>query len=267
MARRTKIVATIGPASDEPARLEALLRAGADVIRINLSHGVLDEHLDRLGARPRAWRPRSGGRSACSPTSRGRRSAPGRSRTAGSGSIAGRRRAPRARQRAEHARRRHRRLPDAARRPRSRRSRRDRRRRHHDARARASTTTAVVRRGGERAATRRAAPACTCRASASRCSRPTAQDLELAEAVAAAGVEYVALSFVRRAADVRALRAGRRRPRRHRRQDRDRRRRSGSWPRSPGVADARDGGARRPRHRLPARGRARTCRSTSSATA
>jgi len=47
--RRTKIVATIGPASDEPARLEALLRAGADVIRINLSHGRLEHHLDRLG--------------------------------------------------------------------------------------------------------------------------------------------------------------------------------------------------------------------------
>jgi pyruvate kinase len=46
--RRTKIVATIGPASDEPARLEALLRAGADVIRINLSHGRLEQHLDRL---------------------------------------------------------------------------------------------------------------------------------------------------------------------------------------------------------------------------
>jgi pyruvate kinase len=46
--RRTKIVATIGPATDEPARLEALLRAGADVIRINLSHGHVQQHLDRL---------------------------------------------------------------------------------------------------------------------------------------------------------------------------------------------------------------------------
>jgi pyruvate kinase len=48
MLRRTKIVATIGPASEEPARLEAMLRAGADVIRLNLSHGQLQEHLDRL---------------------------------------------------------------------------------------------------------------------------------------------------------------------------------------------------------------------------
>ncbi len=48
MLRRTKIVATIGPASDEPARLEALLQAGVDVVRINLSHGQLSQHLERL---------------------------------------------------------------------------------------------------------------------------------------------------------------------------------------------------------------------------
>ncbi len=45
MARRTKIVATIGPASDTPASLEALLRAGTDVVRLNLSHGTPEEHL------------------------------------------------------------------------------------------------------------------------------------------------------------------------------------------------------------------------------
>ncbi len=48
MNRRTKIVATIGPASQHPAVLEAVLRAGADVIRLNLSHGPLDEHVQRL---------------------------------------------------------------------------------------------------------------------------------------------------------------------------------------------------------------------------
>ena len=48
MTRRTKIVATIGPASDEPESLERLLRAGVDVVRLNLSHGPLDEHLARL---------------------------------------------------------------------------------------------------------------------------------------------------------------------------------------------------------------------------
>jgi pyruvate kinase len=48
MTRRTKIVATIGPASDEPDELLALIEAGVDVVRINLSHGSLDEHLERL---------------------------------------------------------------------------------------------------------------------------------------------------------------------------------------------------------------------------
>ncbi len=46
--RRTKIVATLGPATDDPAALEAVLRAGVDVARINFSHGVADEHLARV---------------------------------------------------------------------------------------------------------------------------------------------------------------------------------------------------------------------------
>lgn len=50
MNRRTKIVATIGPASESPTMLEALLRAGVDVVRLNLSHGPLDEHVQRLRA-------------------------------------------------------------------------------------------------------------------------------------------------------------------------------------------------------------------------
>jgi pyruvate kinase len=48
MARRTKIVATVGPALDDPAVLEAAIRAGIDVARINFSHGVADEHLARV---------------------------------------------------------------------------------------------------------------------------------------------------------------------------------------------------------------------------
>ncbi len=48
MNGRTKIVATVGPASESPAVLEAMLRAGVDVIRLNLSHGPLDEHIQRL---------------------------------------------------------------------------------------------------------------------------------------------------------------------------------------------------------------------------
>jgi len=43
--RRTKIVATIGPASRERPVLERLARAGIDVVRLNFSHGEPEEHL------------------------------------------------------------------------------------------------------------------------------------------------------------------------------------------------------------------------------
>lgn len=59
MSRRTKIVATIGPASEVDGVLDDVLRAGVDVVRLNLSHGPLDEHLDRL-ARVRAAAERVG---------------------------------------------------------------------------------------------------------------------------------------------------------------------------------------------------------------
>ena len=42
--RRTKIIATLGPASESPEMLEKVLRAGADVVRLNFSHGTADEH-------------------------------------------------------------------------------------------------------------------------------------------------------------------------------------------------------------------------------
>jgi pyruvate kinase len=48
MTRRTKIVATLGPASDGPEVLRQLISAGVDVVRLNLSHGDVSEHLDRL---------------------------------------------------------------------------------------------------------------------------------------------------------------------------------------------------------------------------
>ncbi|MCL2830220.1 MAG: pyruvate kinase [Betaproteobacteria bacterium] len=47
MSRHTKIVATLGPASSDPATLEALIRAGVDVVRLNLSHGKAQDHIDR----------------------------------------------------------------------------------------------------------------------------------------------------------------------------------------------------------------------------
>ncbi|MGC3112257.1 pyruvate kinase, partial [Pseudomonas aeruginosa] len=42
--RRTKIVATLGPASISPEVLEQLILAGIDVARLNYSHGTPDEH-------------------------------------------------------------------------------------------------------------------------------------------------------------------------------------------------------------------------------
>jgi pyruvate kinase len=49
MPRRTKIVATLGPATDSPDRMEQILRAGVNVARINFSHGDSpDEHLNRI---------------------------------------------------------------------------------------------------------------------------------------------------------------------------------------------------------------------------
>ena len=46
--RRTKIVATLGPASDRDGVLEAMLEAGVDVVRLNFSHGSADDHRRRL---------------------------------------------------------------------------------------------------------------------------------------------------------------------------------------------------------------------------
>ncbi|MEE4462958.1 pyruvate kinase, partial [Azotobacter chroococcum] len=45
--RRTKIVATLGPATSSPERLEQLILAGLDVARLNFSHGSADEHRAR----------------------------------------------------------------------------------------------------------------------------------------------------------------------------------------------------------------------------
>ena len=42
--RRTKIVATIGPASRDPEILVRMVAAGMDVARLNFSHGSHDEH-------------------------------------------------------------------------------------------------------------------------------------------------------------------------------------------------------------------------------
>src|SRR3990167_5649628 len=46
--RFTKIVATLGPASSTPERLRALFEAGADVFRLNFSHGAPEDHRQRV---------------------------------------------------------------------------------------------------------------------------------------------------------------------------------------------------------------------------
>jgi pyruvate kinase len=59
--RRTKIVATIGPASREPETLLRMVNAGMDVARLNYSHGTLEEHAETIrrvrDAAGRAGRP------------------------------------------------------------------------------------------------------------------------------------------------------------------------------------------------------------------
>src|SRR6185503_10283451 len=46
--RFTKIVATLGPATSTPERLKALFEAGADVFRLNFSHGAPEDHKQRV---------------------------------------------------------------------------------------------------------------------------------------------------------------------------------------------------------------------------
>ena len=48
MSRRTKIIATIGPASDSEKVLREMIRAGMDVARLGLAHGSIEDALSRL---------------------------------------------------------------------------------------------------------------------------------------------------------------------------------------------------------------------------
>jgi pyruvate kinase len=48
MPRTTKIVATLGPSSSDPAMLNKLVAAGVDVVRLNFSHGTPDDHRRRV---------------------------------------------------------------------------------------------------------------------------------------------------------------------------------------------------------------------------
>jgi pyruvate kinase len=46
--RRTKIVATVGPATDDPKVLKELIQAGATTLRLNFSHGIHEDHRKRI---------------------------------------------------------------------------------------------------------------------------------------------------------------------------------------------------------------------------
>src|SRR5918996_5075846 len=48
--RRTRIVATLGPATDEAGALRDVIEAGTDVVRLNASHGTQEEHRMRIEA-------------------------------------------------------------------------------------------------------------------------------------------------------------------------------------------------------------------------
>ena len=88
MLRSTKIVATLGPASSDPAVLEKMVRAGVDVVRLNFSHGSADDHRKRAElVKDIARRP--GARSRSCATCRGPRSGSASSRTARSRYEAG----------------------------------------------------------------------------------------------------------------------------------------------------------------------------------
>ena len=46
-ARRTKIIATLGPATDNEETIRALIKAGVDAVRLNFSHGDAEDHIER----------------------------------------------------------------------------------------------------------------------------------------------------------------------------------------------------------------------------
>ena len=50
MMKKTKIICTLGPSSETPEKLEAMLRAGMNVARFNFSHGSHEEHGKRIEA-------------------------------------------------------------------------------------------------------------------------------------------------------------------------------------------------------------------------
>lgn len=48
MPRRTKIIATLGPASESDETVRAMIEAGCDVFRLNLAHGTASQAIERM---------------------------------------------------------------------------------------------------------------------------------------------------------------------------------------------------------------------------
>ncbi|MBT4836322.1 MAG: pyruvate kinase [Methylococcales bacterium] len=48
MKRRTKIIATLGPATEDPKVMDEIISAGIDVVRVNFSHDKIEEHVERI---------------------------------------------------------------------------------------------------------------------------------------------------------------------------------------------------------------------------
>ena len=46
--RNTKIIATLGPSSSSPIKIHSLFQAGADIFRLNFSHGTHEDHRKRV---------------------------------------------------------------------------------------------------------------------------------------------------------------------------------------------------------------------------
>ena len=46
--RNTKIIATLGPSSSSPIKIHSLFQAGADIFRLNFSHGTHEDHRRRV---------------------------------------------------------------------------------------------------------------------------------------------------------------------------------------------------------------------------
>ena len=48
MSKRTKIVATIGPATSDPSTLKSMIKEGVNVFRVNFSHGAHEDHIKAI---------------------------------------------------------------------------------------------------------------------------------------------------------------------------------------------------------------------------